>query len=100
LPSLNVSLCSWTVDADLGASFSSFCTKNFKCQSTWKLCPSTRWRTFIKVDFQVFRWILENAAKVPADSYGHQGWRGFDQVFDHGLAPQECLLAKGFNRVG
>jgi hypothetical protein len=31
------------------------------------LCPSTRWTTFIKVDFEVFRRILENAAKVPDD---------------------------------
>jgi hypothetical protein len=42
-------------------------TQNLKCQYTWKLCPSTRWTTFIKVDFEVFRWILENAAKVPDD---------------------------------
>jgi hypothetical protein len=51
LPILNVSLFSWTVDAVFGTSFSSFSTQNLKCQSTWKLCPSTRWTTFIKVDF-------------------------------------------------
>jgi hypothetical protein len=49
------------------SSFSPISTQNLQCQSTWKLCPSTRWTTFIKVDFEVFRWNLENAAKVPDD---------------------------------
>jgi hypothetical protein len=35
---------------------------------------------------------LENAAKVPADTCGHWGGKGFDPTFDHGLAPQVCLL--------
>jgi hypothetical protein len=37
---------------------------------------------------------LENAAKVTGDTYGHLENKGFDQVFDHGLAPQVCLLDK------
>jgi hypothetical protein len=36
-------------------SFSLIPTQNLKCQSTRKLCPSTRWTTLIKVDFEVFR---------------------------------------------
>jgi hypothetical protein len=49
------------------AGFSCFSTQNMRCQSTWKLCPSTSWTTFLKVDFEVFRWNLENVAKVPKD---------------------------------
>jgi hypothetical protein len=37
------------------SNFSLISTQNLKCQSTRKLCPSTRWTTFIKVDFEVFR---------------------------------------------
>jgi hypothetical protein len=35
---------------------------------------------------------LENAAKVPADTGGLWDGKGFDSPFDHGLAPQVCLL--------
>jgi hypothetical protein len=71
LPTLNVTHLSWTGGTDLWASFSCFSTQNLKCQSTWKLCPSTSWTAFIKVDFEVFRWNLENAAKVPKDICGY-----------------------------
>jgi hypothetical protein len=53
-----------------------FSTQNWKCHPIWKLCPSTNWATFILVDFEVFRWILENATKVPEDIQGHQGLSG------------------------
>jgi hypothetical protein len=48
-----------------------------KCQSTWKLCPSTRWTTFIKVDFEVLRWNLGNEEKVPDDIRRRQRLRRF-----------------------
>jgi hypothetical protein len=51
LPTLNATQLPWTGDTDLRASFSCFCTQNLKCQSTWKLCPTTSWTIFIKVDF-------------------------------------------------
>jgi hypothetical protein len=51
LPTLNATQFHWTGGTDLWASFSSFSPQNLKCQSTWKLCPSTSWTTFIKVDF-------------------------------------------------
>jgi hypothetical protein len=67
LSTLNATHFQWTGGTVLWAKFSPFSTQNFQCQSTWKLCPSTNWTTLIKVDFQVFRWNLENAAKVPED---------------------------------
>jgi hypothetical protein len=67
LPILNATHLPWIGDTDLWAGFSCFSTQNLRCQSTWKLCPSTSWTTFLKIDFEVFRWNLENAAKVPKD---------------------------------
>jgi hypothetical protein len=43
---------------------SPFFAQNLKCYPTWKLCPSKNWTTFILVEFEVFRWNSENAAKV------------------------------------
>jgi hypothetical protein len=40
------------------------------------LCSSTNWTTFILVDFEVFRWNLENAAKVLKDIHRCQGLSG------------------------
>jgi hypothetical protein len=56
-------------------SLSPFSTQNLKCHSTWKLCPSKNWTTFILGDFEVFRWNLQNAAKVPEDVQRHWGFR-------------------------
>jgi hypothetical protein len=67
LSTLNATHLSWTGGTNLWASFKCISTQNLKCQSTGKLCPSISWTTFIKVDFEVFRWNLENAAKVPKD---------------------------------
>jgi hypothetical protein len=55
---MNSENCSWP-------SFSPVSTQNLKCHPTWKLCPSKKWTTFILVEFEVFRWNLENATKVP-----------------------------------
>jgi hypothetical protein len=68
---LNATLFWWTEGADGWPSFSSFSTQNLKCQSTWKLCPSKNWTTFILGYFEVFRWNLENATKVPEDVQRH-----------------------------
>jgi hypothetical protein len=42
------------------------------------LCPSTKYTTFVLGEFEVFRENLENAAKVPADTVGQKGFKGFD----------------------
>jgi hypothetical protein len=73
---LNVAMSWRTGAAGSWPSFSSISSHNLKCQSTWKLCPSTNWTTFIKVDFEVFRWNLENATKVPEDIHRRQGLSG------------------------
>jgi hypothetical protein len=68
--------------------FSHISTPNFKCRSTWKLCPSTKHTTFTLEDCEVFRENSKNAAKVPADTGGSkrvQGvWLGFWPNLDHG----------------
>jgi hypothetical protein len=81
-------------------SFSPFSAQNLKCQSTRKLCPSTRWTTFIKVDFEVFRWNLENAAKVPDDIHRRQFlsgvWPCLWPRVDHGCAKTWSRGSIGF----
>jgi hypothetical protein len=57
--------------------FSPFCTSNQQWHSTWKLCPLTNYTTFTLGDFEVFRWILDNAAKVSGDIGGSKGVLGF-----------------------
>jgi hypothetical protein len=49
--SLNAIPCQGIGGATSWPRFPLFSTQNWKCQSTWKLCPSTIWTTFIKVDF-------------------------------------------------
>jgi hypothetical protein len=44
--------------------FSPLCTSNLECRPTWKWCASTNCTTFPLGEFEVFRWILENAPKV------------------------------------
>jgi hypothetical protein len=51
LPTLNATQLPWIGGTDLWASFSPFSPQNLKCQSTWRLSPSTSWTTSIKVDF-------------------------------------------------
>jgi hypothetical protein len=36
-----------------------------------KLCPSKNWTTFILGEFVVFRWNVENEAKVPEEVQTH-----------------------------
>jgi hypothetical protein len=54
----------WIVLVGVDQDFSQICTPNLKCHSTGKLCPSTNCTTFILGEFEVFRWNLENLAKV------------------------------------
>jgi hypothetical protein len=42
-----------------------------------KMCPSTKYTTFVLGEFEVFRENLENAAKVPADKDGSTRSQGF-----------------------
>jgi hypothetical protein len=99
LPTLNVAMSRWTGAAGSWPSFSPFSTQNLKCHPTWNLCPSKNWTTFILGDFGVFRWNLENAAKVPEDIQRHQGFSGVLPCFwprvDH-----KCVLtwSRGVNR--
>jgi hypothetical protein len=62
----------WTGDASSWPRFSPIFTQNLKCQSTGKLCSLTNRTTFILVDFEVFRWNLENAEKVSEDIHRRQ----------------------------
>jgi hypothetical protein len=84
---LNATLFRWTGADGSWPSFPPFSTQKLKCHSTRKLCPSKNWTTFILVDFEVFRWNLENAAKVPEDVHRHQGfswvWPCLWPKFDH-----------------
>jgi hypothetical protein len=57
-------------------SFSPFSTPNLQWHPKEKLCPSKNWTTFILEDFGVFRWNLENAAKVPEGVQGQGGLTG------------------------
>jgi hypothetical protein len=70
---LNVAMSRWIGAAGSWSRFSSFFTQNLKCHSTWELCFSTNWTTFILVDFEVFMWNLENVAKVLEDIHWRQG---------------------------
>jgi hypothetical protein len=74
--SLNATLCQWTRPADSWPSFPPSSTQNLKCHSTWKLCRSKNWTTFLLREFEVFRWNLENTAKVPEDIQWHQSLSG------------------------
>jgi hypothetical protein len=73
---LNATLFRWTGADGSWPSFPPFSTQKLKCHSTWKLCPSKNWTTFILVDFEVFRWNLENAATAPEDVQRHQCFSG------------------------
>jgi hypothetical protein len=68
---LNAAMSRWTGAAGSWPCFSPFSTQNLKRHPTWKLCISKNWKTFILGDFEVFRWNLENVAKVPEDIQGH-----------------------------
>jgi hypothetical protein len=65
------------VKADIDLHFSPICTSNQQFYSTRKLCPSTKYTTFVLGEFEVFRENLENAAKVPADMDGSTRSQGF-----------------------
>jgi hypothetical protein len=69
----------WIVPRGIDLHFSRISTPNFQCHSTWKLCPSTKYTTFTLGEFEVFRWNLENAAKVLGDIEGQRvfNWLGF-----------------------
>jgi hypothetical protein len=41
------------------------------------LCPSPKYTTFVLGEFEVFRRNLENVAKVPVDTGGSKGVKGF-----------------------
>jgi hypothetical protein len=41
------------------------------------VCPSTKYKTFVLGEFEVFRENLENAAKVPANMDGSARSQGF-----------------------
>jgi hypothetical protein len=73
---LNVARSRWIGAASSWPSYAFFSTQNLKCQWTWMLCPSKNWTAFILGDFEVFRWNLENAAKVPEDVQRHQVFSG------------------------
>jgi hypothetical protein len=66
---MNSKSCSW-------ASFSPFSTQNLTCHPKAKLCPSKNWTTYILGDFEVFRWNLENAAKVLEEVQRQRGLTG------------------------
>jgi hypothetical protein len=85
----------WTRAAVSWPRFSSFSTQNLKCQSTWKLCPSTNWITFILVNFEVFRWNLENAAEVPKDIHRRQGLSGVWPCFWPRVDDKGVLTSQG-----
>jgi hypothetical protein len=69
-----------------------------KCHSTQKLSPSTSWTTFIKVDFEVFRWNLENAGKVPEGTHQRQVLSGVWPCLWPRLTTGVCWLGQGVNR--
>jgi hypothetical protein len=92
VPTLNANQLPWIGDVDLWASFSPFSTQNLKCPSTWKLCPSTSWTTFIKVDFKCLGEFWRTQKKFRKTSRVTRGGVGFDQGFDHGLIPHVCPL--------
>jgi hypothetical protein len=77
----------WTVTLGVDQAFSRISTPNLKCHSTWKLCSSTKYTTFTLEEFEVFRWNLENVAKVLGDIRGSKGvqrvWLGFWPNLDH-----------------
>jgi hypothetical protein len=67
----------WTAPTGVDLHFSPISTPNQQCHSTWKVCPSTKYTTFVLGEFEVFRENLENAAKVPADMGGSIRSQGF-----------------------
>jgi hypothetical protein len=89
---MNSENCSWS-------SFSPFSAQNLKFHLTWKLCSSKNWTTFILVEFEVFRWNLENAAKVPEDIHRRQWlsrvWPCLWPKVDHG-----CVLTWPRGSIG
>jgi hypothetical protein len=76
MPTLLFSGSRWTMSAGIDQAFSHIYTPNIKCHSSWKLCPLTNCTTFILGEFEVFRWNLENAAKVLGDIGGSKGLSG------------------------
>jgi hypothetical protein len=66
----------WIVPASVDQTLSPNSTSNWTCHSTWKLCPSTNYTTFTFGEFEVFRWNLENAAKVLELTWMSKGFKG------------------------
>jgi hypothetical protein len=89
MPRLLFSGHRWIVTTNVDQAFSRISTLNLECHSTWNLCPSTKYTTFTFGEFEVFRWNLENAAKVLGDIRGSKGvqgvWLGFWPNLDHYL---------------